>query len=61
MTKVFVSDALGNEVTIDTDASLAVAERTAARLFDHVKAEPPAGIPEPAGRVVGFRRLDEPS
>jgi hypothetical protein len=54
MTEVTVSDALGNEVTIKTDASLDVASRTAKRLFDHIAAEPATKGPATAGQTIGF-------
>lgn len=57
MTKVVVSDALGNEVTLDTEESLLVAGRTALRLFDHIKAVPSTG-PGGAGQIIGFRHSD---
>lgn len=58
MTEVTVSDALGNEVTIKTDASLSVASRTAKRLFDHIAAEPATKGPATAGQTIGFRFTD---
>lgn len=53
MTEVTMSDAHGNEVTVKTDASLAVAGRTAKRLFDHIAAEPRTG-PATGGQQIGF-------